>query len=160
MAMTPLGGFGVNVWLRIEGIGIIAIGTVGMSIAPEIIAMVAVTPPGRLDIAMRLKSNPCQDRDQRESRGSADASQKNGGSQSERGWAHNDVSAGKDNDLRTLRLASNTERQAQPVCSPGLGLACDFPPVGARKAAQAQLFCLTNGTREGPPDCCDKNRGG
>ncbi len=81
MAMTPLGGFEVNVWLRTKASGTIAIGTIGTSITPEITAMVAVTPPGRLDVTMRLKSNACQDRDQRGSRGDG-------------------VSAGKDDDLR------------------------------------------------------------
>ncbi len=100
IAMTPLGGFDVNVWLRTEGTGTIAIGTIGTSITPEITAMVAVTPPGRLDVTMRLKSNACQDRDQRGSRGPAGASQEKESSENEGGRAHDGVSAGKDDDLR------------------------------------------------------------
>jgi len=101
MAMTPLGGFEVNVWLRTKASGTIAIGTIGTSITPEITAMVAVTPPGRLDVTMRLKSNACQDRDQRGSRGPAGASQEKESSENEGGRAHDGVSAGKDDDLRS-----------------------------------------------------------
>jgi len=100
MAMTALGGFDVNVWLRTEGTGTIAIGTIGTSITPEITAMVAVTPPGCLDVTMRLKSNACQDRDQRGSRGPAGASQEKDSSEDKGGRAHDGVSAGKNDDLR------------------------------------------------------------
>jgi len=99
MAMTPLGGFEVNVWLRTKASGTIAIGTIGTSITPEITAMVTVTPPGRLDVTMRLKSNACEDRDQRGSRGPGGASQEKDRSENEGGGAHDGVSAGKDADL-------------------------------------------------------------
>jgi hypothetical protein len=100
MAMTPLGGFEVNVWLRTEGSGTIAISTIGTSITPEITAMVAVTPSGRLDVTMRLKSNACRDRDQRGSRGPASASQEKDSSENKGGRAHDGVSAWKDSNLR------------------------------------------------------------
>jgi len=99
MAMTPLGGFEVNVWLRTKASGTIAIGTIGTSITPEITAMVAVTPPSRLDVAMRLKSNPCQARDKRGSLGPAGISQEKDSCENKAGRAH-DGSTGKDNDPR------------------------------------------------------------
>jgi hypothetical protein len=100
MAMTPLGGFEVNVWLRTEGSYTIAIGTIGTSITPEITAMVAVTPSSRLDVTVRLKSNAGQDRDQRGSCGPASPSQEKDSSENEGGRAHDGVSAWKDSNLR------------------------------------------------------------
>src|SRR5258708_35482761 len=100
MAMTPLGGFEVNVWLRTKASGTIAIGTIATSNTPEITAMVAVTPPGRLDVTMRLKCNGCEERDQRGARCPCGACQAQDASVNGAGRASGGCSAGQGDDLR------------------------------------------------------------
>jgi hypothetical protein len=91
---------GETVGIRTGGIGVIETSTAATSVIPTVISTMAMTPSGRLDVTVRLKSNACQDRDQRGSCGPASPSQEKDSSENEGGRAHDGVSAWKDSNLR------------------------------------------------------------